>query len=411
MTSRLYYGWVQVIALGISAVVSYGVLWYSFSVLIDPINHEMGWTRTQIAGAYTLATIIGAVAGYGLGSWLDAHGPRLMMTVGACLAVGMVLLWAQVQTLPAFYIVWALLGAVRMMVLYDPSFWVVANWFVRRRRQALTLLTFLGGFSTIIFTPLTQALVQTYGWRAALGYLALTLGAITIPLHGFILRRRPADYGLLPDGDTRLPTEAPSTPIQVEGLTQAQALRSWDFWLLTASFLLIALGVGMVIIYLVPYLTSSGYDPTFAATVAGALGAFSLPGRIIFTLSGARWSPGCIAALIFGSQAVSLGILALAGNESVIWIAIALFGLGYGANVPTQAALIAERFGPQAYGAIRGTQGLFVTVVSAFAPLLAGFISDQTGNLTGLMSVLAGCAGVAAVLVLLGTRRVVTTAR
>jgi MFS family permease len=405
MIQRIYYGWVQVVALGISAIVSYGVLWYSFSVLIDPLRTEMGWTRTEITGAYTLATLIGALAGYGLGRWLDAHGPRLMMTVGACLAVVIVLLWSQVQTLLAFYAVWALLGAVRVMVLYDPSFWVVANWFMRQRRQALTLLTFLGGFSTLIFTPLTQALVQQLGWRSALVILALILGVITIPLHGLLLRRRPADYGLLPDGDVQSSTETPSAIPSLNGLTQNQALHTPAFWLLTISFLLVALGLGVVIVYLVPYLTDKGYDPTFAATVAGAIGAFSLPGRIIFTLSGVRWSPGRIAALIFGSQALSLGLLALVGSEATVWVAVAVFGLGYGAITPTQAALVAEQFGPRAYGAIRGTQGIFVMVVSAFAPLLAGVISDRTGTLTGLIGVLAGCAGVAAVLVLLGTRR------
>ena len=103
------------------------------------------------------------------------------------------LAWSQVDGLAAFYALWIALGLVMAIVLYEPAFTVLAKWFpdADQRRRAMTALTLVAALASFIFLPLSQALIDAHGWRDALVILALVLGAITIPLHALVLRRRP----------------------------------------------------------------------------------------------------------------------------------------------------------------------------------------------------------------------------
>src|SRR5690606_14914911 len=154
VAGRLYYGWVLVVALGITETVSYGILSYSFPVFLAPMEGELGWTRTQITGAFSLAALVAGVAAIPVGRWVDRHGARGVMTAGSVLAALLLVAWSRVESLWAFYALWVGLGVASAAVLYEPAFAVLANWFVRHRGRALTVLTFMGGFASVIFVPL-----------------------------------------------------------------------------------------------------------------------------------------------------------------------------------------------------------------------------------------------------------------
>ncbi len=399
----IFYGWKMIVVLAITELISYGVLFYSFTIFIKPMQSELGWLSAEITGGYSLSLGITALCAIVVGYRLDRSGPRWIMTAGSCLAALLVLAWANVQTLPAFYAIWFGLGVAKAMVLYDPAFWVVANWFIRRRRQALTLLTFIAGFSTLIFTPLTQVLVEQFGWRNALVILALLLALVTIPLHALVLRRRPADVGLQPDGDTYpdVPVEAGEVEAEVTGLPLRRVIRGSSFWWLTSAFTLNSMMVTVLGIYLVPYLIDTGYEAGFAALAAGLIGLTSLPGRIIFTLSGSRWSPGGIVALLFLMQTVSMVILVTTRSQAAVLAYIILYGAGYGAITPSRAGLVAEFYGRVEYGAISGLMSLCVTIVTAVAPVIAGAVIDQSGSYQAVLWGLITLSGVSVGLVLL----------
>src|SRR5262245_41981241 len=198
---HLYYGWAIVLALALTETISWGVLYYTFAVVMPSMEAELGWSRVALTGAFSLALLLAGLAAPLFGRWLDAHGARLLMTLGSCLAAALVLAWALVGDLVVFYLIWAGLGVAMAAVLYEPSFVVVTAWFSRRRARAMSIVTFVAGFASVIFIPLATVLTQTYGWRVALLRLGVILGVGTIPPHALVLRRRPQDLGLLPDGD------------------------------------------------------------------------------------------------------------------------------------------------------------------------------------------------------------------
>ncbi len=415
---RIYYGWYLVVALAVTETVSYGVLTYIFTVFVKPMQAELGFSSVNISGAYSLSLIVTALVGIPLGRWLDGHGPRWSMTAGSIAGVLLVLLWSTVRDLNSFYAIWFCIGIVKAAVLYDPAFWVIANWFTRKRRQAIALMTFIAGFSSLIFIPLAQGLVQQVGWRGALVVLAVVLGVLTIPPHVLMLRRRPADIGLNPDGDNHSADASVTTSaLHQTSPSTKSALRSRLFAWLTAAFALNNIAITVIAVYLVPYLIDIGHEASFAALAAGLIGAASLPGRIIFTLSGNRWSPGGIAALLFAMQTLALIVLLNAHSQVEVLLFIALYGAGYGAITPARAGLIADFFGYGGYGVISSTISFFVTIISALASVAASTTIDQTHSYNGILWVMMIVSAASVAMILLATfthqkqRRVATDFR
>ena len=165
---KVFYGWVLAWMLGPTQLVSWGILYYAFSVVMPLMRAELGWSAAESSAAFSIAMLASGAASIPAGRWLDARGPRRLMTLGSILAVALVVAWSQVTSLLALYAVWACMGVVMATVLYDPAFWVIARWFRRRRARALTLVTFWGGLASTVFIPLTDALVRAWGWRSAL---------------------------------------------------------------------------------------------------------------------------------------------------------------------------------------------------------------------------------------------------
>jgi MFS family permease len=422
---RLYYGWALVLTLALTETTSYGILYYSFTVFLAPMGAEQGWSRAAMTGAFSLAQLMGGIAAVPTGRWLDRHGPRLLMTAGSIAATLLVLAWASVSSLLALYLVWAAIGVTTAAVLYEPAFVVVATWFSRGRGRALTVLTFIAGFASVIYIPLAGWLVEVQGWRTALVTLAVILGVGTIPLHALLLRRRPADMGLLPDGVQRprpnVQGDAPS-PLDAgigtldspreQSVPAAVALRGATFRWLTAAFCLNTVGIVAVSVHLVPYLTDHGHSAGFAASVAGLIGVMALPGRLIFTPLGDRVPRSLLTAFIFSLQAVALTVLLLVPSVAGIAVFVALFGAGFGAITPMKAALVAEYYGPAQYGSISGVLALFLTAARAVGPVSVGLAHDAGGSyapafwtLTALSLVAAGAILVAERAALVGTLR------
>lgn len=420
---RIYYGWILVVTLAVTETTSFGVLYYAFTVFLSPMQEELGWSRAALTGAFSLAQLVNGLAGIPAGRWLDRHGPRALMTAGSCVAMLLVLAWSRTDSLWQFYLVWAAIGLTGAAVLYEPAFVVVANWFIRKRSRALTVLTFIAGFASVIFIPLAGWLVQAQGWRAALVTLALILGVITIPLHALILRRRPADLGLQPDGvppevsgsefhapredeRTEARNEEPGTQNSPDerGVPVREALSGAVFRWMAAAFFLNALGQIALHVHLVPYLTGRGYGAGFAATVAGLVGIMALPGRLILTPLGDRIPRAYLTAFIFLLQALALVVLLTVQSTLGVAVYVILFGAGFGAVTPMRAALVAEFYGAAHYGSISGVLAFCITIARALGPISVGLAFDHFGGYTVPFWVLAGVSIASAAAILMAER-------
>ena len=393
---RLYYGWWMVGALSVTETISFGILAYSFTVFIAPMQEELRWSVAGLTGAYSLGLLLAGFMAVVVGRWLDEHGARVPMSLGSLLAALMLFAWSGVQNLLTFYLLWAGIGVAMAGVLYEPAFAVLAKWFRRDLGKAITVLTFLAGFASVIFIPLSGYLVEELGWRAALQVLAF-IQLATLPLHALVIRRAPADLGLEPDG---VKATRPGA-ITTSGFSPGEAFARSDFRRLALAFSLSTFAVTAMGVHLVPLLVEAGRAATSAAAIGGAIGLLALPGRIVLTPLGDLWPRRLVVASIFTVQMTGIGVLWWGGGlGAAVWAFVILYGAGFGAITPARAALLAEYYGGRHYGRISGRMALINSLARAVAPVSTGvLVTLAGGRFDALLLLLAICCGFAALAV------------
>jgi MFS family permease len=381
-------GWLLVATLAVTETTSYGVLTYAFGVFLLPMQHDLGWSRTALTGAYSLAIILSGVAAIPVGRWLDRHGARALMTAGSVAATALVLAWARVTDLRSFYAIWAGIGVVMAAVLYEPAFAVIATWFRdgAERTRALLALTVVAGFASVIYLPLAGWLVQTQGWRDALVTLAVLLVPLTVLPNATLPGRRP-------DHLERQPGQEPATPpatSRPDGVPLARAPRPGA---VVAGRGVLCRHPGHLHRHRPP-----GRLPPRAAVlprVRGDLdraprrhvGRRPRPGHAL----GRRWPLALATAAVFALQAVAVVVLTLSSGPAGVVGFVALFGLGVGLISFSRAALVADFYGVAAYASINGVLALTVTIARAAAPVAAAALRTASGSYHQVMAAIAVC--------------------
>jgi MFS family permease len=380
--ARLDYGWVVVATLCVTETVSWGILYYGFPVMLRPMEADLGWSRVEITGAFSVGMGVAALAALPVGRWIDRHGARGLMTLGSCLGTALVLLWSQVESRPSLYVVLGLMGLAMAATLYEPGFAAIVGWFPGRHRdRALLTLTIAAGFASTIFMPVEAWLVLRLGWRSTLLVLAAILAVLTIPLHAFVLRRPPQV------GDSA--TDAPDAAVGMRGLTLGAATRTAVFWMLAGAFFVGNFTTNTVTVHLIPYLADRGYSPAVAALMIGWLGAMQVPARIIFASIANRFGHRAVTATIFFAQAAGVIQLALAARLPTLVPMVVILGAANGMATLARATLVADIFGPRHYGSISGAIALGANGARALAPVGASLLQVGLGGYERLFGLLA----------------------
>lgn len=391
--SSLHRGHAVVATLSVTETISFGVLFYGFTVFLRPMQDEFGWSRAQVSGAFSVALLAQAVAGVVVGRLLDRHGPRFVMTSGSIAATVGTLLWSRVGGLLELYLLWAALGVVMATVLYEPAFATVTAWFEGGRRAALTTVTLVAGFASTIFLPLETWLVEVLGWRDALVALALVLGVGTVPLHAVALRRAPRhagaghDIGVAP-GDSE-PGQVPDGP---RAIVRSPAFRS-----LTVAFVCSAFVSSSLVVHQVPLLRDVGYSAALAATATGVLGAMQVPGRVLFTPLLRLASRRVVTIAVFVALAGGSVLLAVGTSPLLVWAFVVVYGMARGLGTLLRATLVGELFGVRHYGTVSGVLAAWTTTAVAAGPIVTGVLHDRAGGYDAALWLLVALGVVAVV--------------
>jgi MFS family permease len=362
----------------VTETVTWGIIYYGFPVFLRPMEQDLGASRVAVTAAFSIGLATSALASISVGRWLDQRGPRALMTAGSCLATLLTFAWARVQSLPALYVVWFLMGLAMAATLYEPAFAVVVSWFVRGRDRALLTVTLVAGLASTIFMPIEAALLERMGWRAALGVLAVVLGVVTIPIHALLLRQGGAGASAI-TGDG---APAPS-------LTLGQAGRTPVFWVLSIAFLVSNFATAAVTTHLIPFLVDRGYSAAFAAAAIGWTGAMQLAGRVLFVPISARLGARIMVAAVFVAQALGIAQLPLLARVGTLLPFIVLQGAANGMATLARASSLAEIFGARNYGAISGAVALGANGARAAGPVGASLLLLAFGSYPAVFWALA----------------------
>lgn len=397
-TTPIPYGWVVVAALCLTETVSWGILYYGFPVLLRPMEADLGWSRVEVTGAFSVGMGVSALAALPVGRWIDRHGARWLMTAGSCLGVLLLLAWSRVESLAGLYALWALMGLALAATLYEPAFAAVVGWFpAGDRDRALLVVTLAGALASTIFMPVEARLVERLGWRTALVVMAALLGGLTVPVHAILLRPPPR-----PRASATAAAPAGASP---GSLTLRQASATVVFWVLAAAFFVGNFTTNAVTTHLIPYLADHGWAPATAAAVAGWMGAMQLPARLLFARIALAFGAYAVTAAVFLGQAAGVAQLALLAWLPTLLPVVVVLGAANGMATLARATTVAEIFGPAHYGSISGAMALGTNGARAVAPVGASLLMLWLGGYERLFGALALALLAAGLGVLLARRR------
>jgi len=345
------------------------------------MEHDLGASRAAVTGAFTVGMGIAALAALPVGRWLDRRGPWALMTAGSCLGTALLIAWSRVESLPAFYVVWTLMGFALAATLYEPAFGAVVRWFpTEHRDRALTIVTLAGTLACTIFMPIAAWLVEHGGWRQALLVLAAILAVLTIPLHAIVLRRQPPHLDRVSRGAPRGP-----------GATLGEASRTPIFWALAAAFGVANFSTTAVTLHLIPYMVAYGWSPVTMAASIGWIGAMQIPGRLLFVTVTARFGALGVTMAVFLAQAAGLALVALAPSlPGGLVLMIVVLGAANGMGTLARASTLADVFSAGHYASIGGAVALGANGARAAGPLGASLLYLALGGYRPVFWTLAG---------------------
>lgn len=380
---------------GLTQIIGYGALYYSFAILADDVARAFGWNQEEFFLAFSVALVASGLIAPRMGRALDRYGAARVMAWGSavssiCLAFLAVAPWS-----------WFFVGALILsqlaatFVLYDAAFTALVQVMGGKAQLRIVQLTLIAGFASSIFWPLTHWLDAAFGWRMVLGlYAALNL-IVCFPVHALIAHW--GREGIETEGPTAEAVAAPS-----EGELRAEQRRR-AFILVASGFSLSGFALSAVLSQMVPMLTALGFGAT-ALAVSTLFGPAQVAVRFINLVLGSKHHP--LTVTLFGLSLLPLGLFIVAAAtpaESGAVAFVILVGLCSGLKSIVQGTLTLALFGSEGFGARVGLMASFRYLLAAVAPFAYAWTSAQSSAVTA--TVLFGIIGAIGVLVFIEVAR------
>jgi len=414
MRLPFFYGWIIVavtfvtMAIGVNARTA-------FSLFFPPIIGEFGWDRGVTAGAFSFGFVVSAAMSPLIGRLMDRLGPRSVMELGVALMAGGLLLAPLTKEPWHLYLtIGVLVGAGSICLGYSGQSLFLPNWFNRRRGLAIGLAFAGVGIGSVTLLPWAQVMIDQTGWRTACTAIGLLVLVVLAPIN-LLLRKRPEDMGLRPDGDA---APAASAQKAISNVVDGEwANTDWTLGraLATARFWWLAVGYfgGLYIWYAVQvhqtkYLLDIGFSPAVAVWSLGAVSLLGIPGQILLGHLSDRigrewiWSISCAGfAICFAALMVLKDFHAL----TLVYVMVFTQGaLGYGLT-SIMGAVVVEIFQGKHYGSIFGTIMATALAGGAAGPLVTGVLHDLTGSYTLAFAIGIAMSGLSALAIWLAAPR------
>ncbi|MBI4288637.1 MAG: MFS transporter [Chloroflexi bacterium] len=379
--ARIFYGWWVVIA-GVVIYASLLGAYQAFGIFFKPIQAEFGWNRAVTATAFFIGSLTMAVLAPVVGGLSDRYGIRRVITAAGISGATGYALVSQVQTQWQLYACFVLMGTGG--TFFVPLLSVVSRWFTLRRGLALGVTGIGGGIGQAFFPPLSQVLVDHFGWRQAYLVLAGILLLVVVSATQ-VLRSSPGEKGLLPYGETdvgrtKATERGRATPAAAPGLRQV--IRTRVFWMLVTAAAAGHTAYQMTWVHFVPYVTDPGIGVSsmVGATLVSAIGWSNMAGKVFMGNLSDRIGPRATLAMCYGVAGAAMLWLIVARDLWTLYLFSFLLGFFYGGGIPLQPALAGSVFGLGALGAVSGGVQSGTSSGGAVGPVLGGYIYDVNGN-------------------------------
>jgi MFS family permease len=407
-SSRLpfFYGWVIVGVAFVTMAIAVTSR-TAFSLLMPPLIDEFGWDRGLAAGAFSFGFLLSAATSPIVGRLVDRHGPRVVIESGVILlTLGLFLAPAIEKSWHLYATLGVLVGGGANLMSFTAHSLFLPNWFVRQRGLAISIAFSGVGVGAIVLLPWLQSIISQDGWRASCWAMGLLVLLVLGPIN-LLVRRRPEDLGLAPDGrrravrthETRLRSNVIDPAWAKIEWTLARAMRTRRFWWLVLAYFCALVAWYAVQVHQTKYLIEIGFSPLVAAWALAIVSAVAIPGQIGLGALSDRlgrewvWTAGCC-----GFAICYAALIALEHAPSNGWLYLMVLSqglLGY-ALTSVMGPIVVEIFEGPHYGAIFGTITVALIGGGAAGPWIAGAIHDATGSYHWAFVLAIACCAVSA---------------
>ncbi len=358
------------------------------------IGGVTGWMRAAaIAGAASMYMLVVGIAGPAAGKLTDIYGPKKVIIWGSVIAAAALMLLSVVNAVWQIYILYGLVGVGMAGCGWVPTNVAVSNWFTKRRGLAVGISMVGIAIGAILLAPLAGYLIEGISWRAAFLILGILTAILVIPPVFFVMKTRPQDMGLLPDGATPAEPEpvlemasqtrtARVSNVNEESWMLSRAVKSFPFWMMLVAFFLSGMVVAGVLQNEVNFLSVMGIPMTTATFALGFTGGIGGVGKITFGYLADRLSPRYTTVICFALQLAGVGVLLMTHTPAMVWVFVFLYGFAMGGNIAVQPLVTGQLFGTASFGAIFGWVAFAGPVGSALGPVIGGAIYDASGSYT-----------------------------
>jgi MFS family permease len=348
---------------------------YSLGPFMEPLQHDFGWSRAQIAGGITITGTVAALFSIPIGLLVDRLGPRPIALVGVLLMTASYGLLGSATGDPTNWLfLWGVMAIANLFLQATVWTSAVASRFEESRGMAFAVTLSGASVAATVFPLLATWLIGAHGWRKAFVEMGAIWAALVFPIL-FIFFRGARDQGL------KKLTAAPLAPRVSVGLSVPEGLRTPAFYQLVLAAGLFTLPAIGIIVHFVPILKDAGADPLAAAGIASLVGIFSIFGRLGTGFVLDRVPGHLVGAGVFLLPILACALLYFSGaNPSNQAIAAAIFGLTVGAEVDVIAYLASQHFGLKHFGVFYGAMVGALALGAAFGPLAAGTAFDRYGS-------------------------------
>ena len=378
---RIFYGWLIVAAAGLVVFSTGPGQSYVFSVFIDSIIEDTGLSRTGISILYMASTAVSAILVTFVSRLADRYGPRIML-VAAGLGLGAACFGMATAThILLFFVAFASLRALGQGSLSINCILLVNQWFVSRRGRAVGLMTLGSMISTALFPFFARFLIDSIDWRGAYAVLGVVAIGLIVPVALFVVRNRPEDMGLFPDGSSRPPaSEVRQAAAGVQ--RNARVYSSASFWLLALSLSSPSLITTGLMFHQASIFQENGLSATLAAGMFAIFSASSAVSSLGAGFVSDRVGP---RVLVFFSMATLMVTLALAVLINSLFVAMAyvvMMGVSSGSYIIVHGTIWAHYYGRRGLGRVQGPAMTISVCASAVGPLPLAVFQNLTGTYT-----------------------------
>ena len=364
-----------------------GIMFYGLPFFYDIWVTDFGWSRATITSGNAVGKIIvGPLFGFLAGWFIDKFGPRRLMLTGIMFGGVALIGLSRMTSLWQFYLFYVFNALGYMFGGPLPNQVLVSRWFTQGRGRAMGIIYLGIGVGGMLVPQIAKALNTNFGWHNALTVLGILMIAISFPLAWFV-KESPDQI----DGETKQPI--PKVPI-------AHILKGWPFYLLvigsmcsigavagTSQNLKLFLGIDLQ------------YSQQAAANVLSIVLGSSIIGRLLMGWLADRIAKKYVMMLIYALVALAIPMLYFADVAGVIYIFAFLFGVALGGDYMIIPLMAAELFGVKVMGRVMGLVITADGLAEAFAPMLAGWLRDQSGSYANGFAALIGLAVVGTIAV------------